>query len=292
MKLLTLLALLFIPFAAHAQENDLEIVKVRDGIHMLISPNGGNVTASVGEEGTFIVDDNLEGRDQIITDAIKGLNGQDVKFILNTHYHFDHTGTNEAFGEKGAIIVAHDNVRERLSTRQFISFFKKEMPPLEKSGLPVVTFAQGLNLHYNGDDVQIIHLPNAHTDGDSAAFFKNQNVIVAGDVIFNGMYPFIDAEHGGSLKGLLAAQEALLKLADDNTAIIPGHGPLMNKADLQAYHDALATIAGNIKTAIMDGKTLEETLAAKPTAAYDEKMGGGFITPEVFVSFLHGHLKQ
>ncbi len=292
MKLLTLLALLFIPLSATAQENGVEIVKVRDGIHMLISPNGGNVTASTGEDGTFIVDDNLEGRGSILTDAIKGLNGQDIKFILNTHYHFDHTGTNETFGENGAIIVAHDNVRERLSTKQFISFFKKEMPALSKSGLPVVTFAEGLNLHYNGDDVQIIHLPNAHTDGDSAAFFKNQNVIVTGDTVFNGMYPFIDAEHGGSIKGTLAAHDTLIALADEGTAIIPGHGPLMNKADLQAYRDALAAITANIGAAIKDGKTLEETIAMKPSAKFDEKMGGGFITPEIFTSFLYKHLSR
>ncbi|MEZ5815275.1 MAG: MBL fold metallo-hydrolase [Alphaproteobacteria bacterium] len=293
MKLLTLLVCLLIPFSAQAQDNnDIEIIKVRDGIHMLISPEGGNITASTGEDGTFIIDDNLEGRESVITDAIKSLNEQNVKFVLNTHYHFDHTGTNETFGDEGAIIVAHDNVRKRLSERQFISFFNKEMPALEKSGLPVVTFSEGLNLHYNGDDVQIIHMPGAHTDGDAAAFFKNANVIVAGDVIFNGMYPFIDAQHGGSIKGVLAAQSTLLNIADDNTAIIPGHGPLMNKANLQAYHDALAEITGNIETAIKNGKTLEETLAAKPTAKFDEKLGGGFITPDVFVTFLYEHLNR
>jgi glyoxylase-like metal-dependent hydrolase (beta-lactamase superfamily II) len=292
MKLLTLLVCLLVSFSAQAQDNDIEIVKIRDGIHMLINPEGGNITASTGEDGTFIIDDNLEGRGPNITNAVKNLNGQSVKFILNTHYHFDHTGTNESFGGEGAIIVAHDNVRKRLSERQFISFFNKEMPALEKPGLPVITFNEGLNLHYNGDEVQIIHLPGAHTDGDAAAFFKNANVIVAGDIIFNGMYPFIDAQHGGSIKGMLAAQDALLNIADDNTAIIPGHGPLMNKTDLKAYRDALAEITGNIETAIRNGQTLEETLAAKPTAKFDEKLGGGFITPDVFVAFLYEHLNR
>ncbi len=291
MKFLPLIALLFVPFSAYAQ-NDVEIVKIKDGIHMLISPQGGNVAVSSGLDGTFIIDDQLDGRSKIIKNAIKTITDQDTKFILNTHYHFDHTGGNESFGEDGAIIVAHDAVRERLSTKQFITYFKKEMQPLSKAGLPVVTFSKDMNLHYNNDDIQIIHVESAHTDGDAIAYFKNDNVIVTGDTVFNGMYPFIDAEHGGSLKGLLAAQATMLEIADEDTAIIPGHGALMNKADLQAYHDMLTTISGRIETSIKDGKTLEETLDAKPSAEFDEKMGHGIVGPEAFVSFLYKHLSQ
>lgn len=288
---LIILALLVIPFSAYAQ-NDVKITRLKDNIHMLVSPGGGNVVASTGEDGTFIIDDQLTGRSEIIEAAIKSISDQDIKFILNTHYHFDHSGGNEFFGKKNAIIVAHDNVRKRLSTRQFITYFNKELPPLSKAGLPVVTFANDITFYYNGDSIKITHFPAAHTDGDAVAHFTNENIIVAGDLIFNGMYPFIDIEHGGSVEGIIAALDVLLKLADEETLIVPGHGPLMGKVDLQAYRQALATISERVKSAIKEGQTLEQVTIANPTQEFDESMGKGMIGPDTFVSILYEDLRR
>ncbi len=289
--LILALALLALSFPSHAQDaQDTKITNIRDNLHFLVSPSGGNITVSTGIDGTFIIDDQLEDRGEIIEQAIKTISDESIKFVLNTHYHFDHTGGNEHFGAQDALIVAHDNVYERLSTDQFITHFKRDMPALKKEGLPVVTFDNTMTLHYNGDDIKIIHTPNAHTDGDAAAHFTNENVIVAGDTIFNNMYPFIDTEHGGNVKGVIKALDIYSALADDNTIIVPGHGPLMNKAELQTYRDALATMTASVETAISEGKTLEQIIAAKPTKDFDETMGKGMIPPDVFVTFLYESL--
>jgi len=289
--ILALAALSILPHSANAQ-SDIIITKVSDSIHMLVSPDGGNVTASVGEDGTFIIDDNLPGRSEPLMNAIKSIKDQDIKFVLNTHYHNDHTGTNEAFGENGAIIVAHDNVRTRLSNKQVIEFFDKTIEPLSKEGLPIVTFSSDMGIHYNNNDIEIIHVPNAHTDGDAIAYFKQENVITTGDALFNGIYPFIDVEHGGTIKGMIAAQDKILELADDQTSIIPGHGPLTNKAEIKEYQNALISITANVEAAIKGGKSLEDIQAMKPTQEFDEKLGGGFIKPDVFVSFIYNSLDE
>ncbi len=292
MKFLT--AVLFVlctSFGAYAAEG-IKTVKVKDNFHVLISPKGGNVTVSTGLDGAFLIDDQLAGRSTIIQAAAKEITKQDIKFVLNTHYHFDHSGGNEFFGKENAVIVAHDNVRKRLSTRQFITYFKKEMLPAENIALPSVTFAQDMTLHYNGDDIRIIHTPNAHTDGDSFAYFTKANIIVAGDLIFNGMYPFIDTEHGGSIKGVIAGLDALLSHADDETVIVPGHGVLMNKIDLQTYRDVLNSITGKVELSIKADKTLTQVIAEKPTQEFDAKMGGGFVPPDAIVKVIYNSLKE
>lgn len=287
-----LLTCLITPLTAHAQK-DIEVTKIKNNIYMLVSPKGGNVAVSTGKDGTFIIDDQLAGRSQIIDDAVKTITDKDIQFILNTHYHFDHTGGNEFLGKQGALLVAHDNVRERLSTEQFITFFNRTMPPLSKEGLPVITFSNDMTFHYNDDDIKIIHLPSAHTDGDSIAHFVNENVIVTGDTVFHHMYPFIDAEHGGSIQGLLSGIDILLSLANKDTLIIPGHGTVMTKIDLQDYRDTLASIANKITDAIKNGKTLEQAIAMKPTQEFDAKMNKGkVVKPDAFVSLVYNMLKH
>ena len=246
-------------------------VEVADGIYML-QGEGGNVGVSVGEDGTFIIDDQYAEMTAKLLTAIKSLSGEAPKFLINTHWHGDHAGGNENFGRKGAIIVAHENVRESLKVEKSIPAFNMHKPPSPKEALPVVTFRQQMSLHFNGDDVRLFHVANAHTDGDAVVYFERANVIHTGDTFFNGFYPFIDTASGGSLAGMIAASAAILEMANEQTRIIPGHGPLATRADLQTYHDMLVQAETAIGSLVKAGKSADEVVAAKPTAALD---GGG-----------------
>ena len=277
-------------FPIYAVEG-VDVVKVKDNIHVLISPGGGNVVVSTGEDGTFLIDDQLPGRSELILSAVKEIDQQEIKFVLNTHYHFDHVSGNELFGEQGAVIVAHDNVRQRLSTRQFISYFQKEFLPLNKAGLPTVTISDQMTLHYNNDEIHLFHTPAAHTDGDVVAIFTKANVIVGGDLIFNGRYPLLDVEHGGSIQGLIKGLDKLLAIADDKTIVIPGHGGMMNKSDLQHFRDMLNTISNNVELAINNGKTLAQVIADKPSSNFDEEFGNSIIPGDDLVAAIYNSFK-
>ncbi len=203
---------------------------------------GGNLGVSAGEDMTFVVDDQFAPLSEKITAAVGKLSSRPVQFILNTHSHFDHTGGNENFGKAGAVIVAHENVRKRLSAEQVIEALKMKLPPAPKAALPVVTFTNDISFHLNGEDIRIFHVPRAHTDGDAIVHFTGSDVIHMGDTYFNGLYPFIDYSSAGRVEGMIAAADKVLGMAGEKTKIIPGHGPLSNKAELKAYRDMLATI--------------------------------------------------
>ena len=219
---------------------------------------GGNLGVSAGEDMTFVVDDQFAPLSEKITAAVGKLSSRPVQFILNTHSHFDHTGGNENFGKAGAVIVAHENVRKRLSAEQVIEALKMKLPPAPKAALPVVTFTNDISFHLNGEDIRIFHVPRAHTDGDAIVHFTGSDVIHMGDTYFNGLYPFIDYSSAGRVEGMIAAADKVLGMASDKTKIIPGHGPLSNKAELKAYRDMLAAISGRVKKAIAEGKSDEE----------------------------------
>ncbi len=252
---------------------------------------GGNLGLSIGEDAVFLIDDQFAPLTPKIKAAIKKLTNKPVKFVLNTHWHFDHTGGNENMGKQGALIVAHENVRKRLSAEGFIKFFDMKTKAEPKVALPVVTFTQDLSFHINGDEVQALHVGHAHTDGDAIVHFKNSDVIHMGDTFFNGLYPFIDTSSGGSVDGVLAAADRVLAIAGENTKIIPGHGPVAKKADLKAFRDMLATVSANIKVQIAQGKTLAEVQASQPTAQFDAVWGKGFLTPKQWVDMLYENLK-
>lgn len=292
MKYCLVLLAFLVPSATVFAKSDVKISQVKDNIHYIVSPKGGNVVVSVGSDGVFIIDDQLRTRSEVIGNVIKSVTDKPVQFVLNTHYHFDHTGGNEHFGSKGAIIVAHKNVQKRLSTKQFITFFKKELPALTKAGLPVITFEDDITFHYNDDNIEVIHLSAAHTDGDAAAFFKHQNVIVTGDTVFNSRYPFIDVEHGGSITGMIKAVDMILDLANAETIIVPGHGVLMNKQDLLAYRQVLSAVSLKVEALIKQGKTLQEVLAERPSKAFDKTYGNDLINPEAFVTFVYNSLQS
>jgi cyclase len=269
---LTLGLALALPVAAQQDFSKVEIktTKLNDTTYMLVGA-GGNLGLSVGPDAVFLIDDQYAPMTPKITAAIKAITDKPVKFVVNTHWHGDHTGGNENFGKAGAIIVAHDNVRKRMSTEQVLAFFNMKVPPSPKEALPVITFGVDTTFHLNGDEIHVSHVPNAHTDGDAIVYFRKGNIIHMGDLYFNGLYPFIDSASGGRIDGVVAAADRVLALADDKTVIIPGHGPLSNKAELKAYRDMLATVSGRVKAQIAAGKKLEEIIAAKPTADYDAK---------------------
>ena len=247
---------------------------------------GGNIGLSVGDDSVFVIDDQFAPLTEKITAAIKTITGKPVQFVLNTHWHGDHTGGNENFGKAGALIVAHENVRKRMSTDQFIELLKSKAAASPKIALPVVTFTRDITFHLNGDEILAFHVPNAHTDGDAIVHFKNSNVVHMGDTFFNGLYPFIDSSSGGNPDGVINAADRVLALIDDKTRIIPGHGPVCGKADLKVYRDMLSTVNGRVKAMLKDGKKLADILAATPSAEYDEKWGKAFISPGRFIEML------
>jgi cyclase len=213
-----------------------------------------------------------------------------VRFVINTHWHGDHVGGNENLARAGAVIVAHENVRRRMSTEQFMAAFNTTVPASPARALPVVTFTGAVSLHLNGDDVRVIHVANAHTDGDSLVHFERANVLHMGDVYFNGLYPFIDLGSGGGIHGMIAAIERGLELANEATVVVPGHGPLSNRSELGAYRDMLAGFRDRIAALKGEGKSLEEVIAARPTAEFDERLGGAFISPERLIGFIYESL--
>ncbi len=269
----------------HWEEVEITPVPVSAGIYMLTG-EGGNIGVSLGEDGTLIIDDQYQPLADKIQAAIKGIMGTTPRFLINTHWHGDHAGGNEHFGNAGSIIVAHENVREALKVEKSIPLFGMHKPPSPKAALPVITFSREMSLHWNGDDLKVLHAPNAHTDGDAVIIFKNANVIHMGDTFFNGFYPFIDTDSGGSIAGMIAAADKVLTIADDNTKIIPGHGPLATKTDLQAYRDMLVSVEAKIALLLKAGKTVDEVVDGRPTADFDKEWGDGFLTPEVWIKIV------
>lgn len=268
---------------------ELKTVAVADGIYMLMG-KGGNIGLSTGNSGALIIDDQYAPATTDILGAIAEQTKDKIQFVVNTHWHGDHTGGNENLGKMGAVIVAHENVRETMSKDQFIELFNMRAPASPEAALPVITFVDGITFHWNNDTIQVQHVAAAHTNGDAIVHFKNANVVHAGDTFFNKMYPFIDVTHGGSIDGTIAAAEKLLGMADEQTKIIPGHGPLANKTDLRAYRDMLVAVRSSIHDLKHTGKNRADVIAAKPTAAYDAKWGEGFLKPDVWVGIVYDSL--
>jgi len=271
---------------------EIQTEKLADGVYMMSGGGGGNLGVSAGEDGVLVIDDLFAPLTPKIQAAIAKVSAKPVRFVLNTHWHFDHTGGNENFGKAGAVIVAQENVRKRLSKDGFIAFLGMKTKAEPAVALPVVTFTRDLGLQLNGEEIRAFYAPRAHTDGDTVVQFVKSDVIHAGDTFFNKSYPFIDTSSGGSVAGVLAAANRILNIAGDKTKIIPGHGPLATKADLRAYRDMLATVSSRVTAQIKQGKKLEEVVASKPTAEYDEVWGKGFFPPEKFVAMLYDNLKK
>lgn len=273
-------------FAQGQTDVTIETVPVADGVYMLVG-RGGNLGVSVGEDGVLLIDDQYAPVAPKIRDAVVAIDDRPIKMILNTHWHGDHTGGNEPFARTGSLIVAHDNVRVRMSSRHFSKFFNSTTEPSPREALPVITFDSRVTFHVNGQTIHAEHVPPAHTDGDSIVYFEEANVVHMGDTFFNGLYPFVDGASGGSVTGLVAAVDSVLPRIDDDTKVIPGHGPLSDKAGLADFADMLRTVAGRIRKLIEAGEGVDAVIAAKPTAEFDERWGQGFIKPDDWVALIY-----
>ncbi len=288
LRLVVAATLLLAPLGSPAQDfSKVEITttKLGDTTYMM-SGAGGNLGLSIGEDAVFLIDDQFAPLTDKILAAIAKLTPKPVRFVVNTHWHSDHTGGNENLGRAGAIIVAHENVRKRMSSEQFIEFLRMREPASPKAALPIVTFPSAITFHLNGDEMRVIHAPRAHTDGDAIVHFVKGDVIHMGDIYFNGLYPFIDTASGGSPEGVIAACDRILALASDRTRIIPGHGPLSDKAELKAYRDMLATVTARVRKLLDEGRKPEDIAAAKVSAEFDEKWGRGFLPPARFAEMI------
>jgi glyoxylase-like metal-dependent hydrolase (beta-lactamase superfamily II) len=268
---------------------EIKSEKVAEGLYVLTG-QGGNIGLSAGASGSLVIDDQYAQLSEKILAAIKTLTPGPVRFVVNTHWHGDHTGGNENMGKAGAILVAHENVRRRMSTEQFMAMMGRKIEASPEAALPVVTFAEGVTFFWNGDEVRVFHVAPAHTDGDSVIQFVKADVVHMGDTFFNGAYPFIDTSSGGRVDGIIAAADRVLSAVTDKTRIIPGHGPVASKADLQAYRDTVKAVRDAVAKLKAEGKTKEAVVAAKPSAAYDAKWGQGFIKPDAFVGIVFDSL--
>jgi cyclase len=281
--------------AAVAQDRDFSKVEVKstklaDNLYMLEGA-GGNIGLLVGPQGAVIVDDQFAPLAPKIQAAIAAITDKPVRFVLNTHFHFDHTGGNEAFGRAGAVIIAHDNTRTRMAKENVYKAFNVTTPASPPEALPVVTFAQSVSLHLNGEEVEATHLPNAHTDTDVALYFKKANVMHVGDVLAGMFFPFIDTESGGSIDGVIAALDVIAKKAKTDTRFLRGHSPIGTQADLKEYRSMLVTVRKRILDGIKAGQTQEQVVASQPTKEFDAKYSG-MIKPELFVQRAYVDLRR
>lgn len=253
----------------------------------LLTGAGCNIAILRGADGLLLIDSGLAQNAEAMDGKARSAGPSPIQVLMNTHYHLDHVGGNPRLGREGVRIMAHANVLTRVSAPQKNSFLKREFPTVAPEGRPAVTFSTDGELSHGGEKVVYRHLPSAHTDGDVTIHFRNANVYHTGDLLFNGMYPFIDYSAGGSIEGMVAAADRIIEAVDGKTKIIPGHGPMALRDDVRAFRTMLAAINERVTGLLNAGKTLEQAQAAEPTKAWDEKWGRGFMTGSDMVRMLY-----
>lgn len=292
MKTLTQLALVAgmtsMLFAAASQAENaavtVAVTELRGPLHLLQAV-GGNVLASVGGDGVLLVDDDYAANAAALAAAVSDLAQSDKapRLVLNTHWHNDHAGGNQHWGSRGSVILAHANVRKRMSTRQDIKALGMVVEPGPAEALPVVTFEDSMVLHFNGDDIEVQHYPAGHTDGDSVVYFSQENVVHMGDLFFKDRFPFVDVSSGGGVVGYAANVATVLARIDDQTIVVPGHGSVANKADLQRFHRMLLTTTARVKSALAAGDTVD-AIVAQGLGEDWSTWGGGFISEAAWIT--------
>jgi glyoxylase-like metal-dependent hydrolase (beta-lactamase superfamily II) len=266
---------------------EIRVERVAPGVAVLFG-RGGNIGLSYGADGNVIIDDQYAPLTDKVIAAVRSVDPDPIRFVVNTHWHGDHTGGNENVGATGAVIVAHENVRRRMSVGQMLR--GEQVPPAPSGALPVVTFTDDVSFHLNGDDIRVHHVEHAHTDGDALVYWTRANVLHMGDTYFNGILPFIDLESGGSVDGYIAAVEQGLRIANDRTVIIPGHGPVATRANLQAFRDMLVELRTRVAAEIRAGRSLEQVKALRLADRYGRPTD--FISPDSFIETLYRDLSR
>ena len=292
MRTKILFALAVLIYTSALAQQDWSAVEIKStrvaGTVYMLTGSGGNIGACVGDDGIVIVDDQYAPLAPKIREALRAISDKPIAFIINTHYHGDHTGGNAIFGRE-APIVAHENVRKRM--KDGTTALGRTTPPAPNDALPVVTFDSTATIHVNGEEIRAVHVPSGHTDGDAVIYFPQSNVVHMGDDFFNGRFPFIDIENGGSVKGLIAGIEKVLTTVPADVKVIPGHGPLADVAALRDYLAMLKAASAAVQKSVKAGKTLEQTVKEKPLAAWD-KWSWGFITTDKFTEILYNDAKK
>lgn len=287
---LTALTALSAPLGAQAALDTVQIraTALSRDVYMLTG-SGGNIGLAVGDDAVFVVDDQFAPLTPRILAAIATITSKPVRFVVNTHWHFDHTGGNENMGKAGGLIVAHENVRRRMSSEQFIEALNRREPAAPAGALPVVTFTDGMTFHINGDSLVVTHAPHAHTDGDAIVHFTKANVLHTGDTFLSAGLPFVDLSSGGSINGIIAVAARVYAMTNDQTRIIPGHGPVADRARVKAFREMLVQLRDRMATEVAAGKTLDQVLAARITADYAKEWPNGH---DRFVRLLYQELTR
>jgi len=268
---------------------EIKTERLADDVWVLYG-SGGNIGLCSGPDGALLVDDQFAPLSPKILAAVKAANDAPLRWVVNTHWHGDHVGGNEAMAAAGATLIAHDRVRQRMIEGQDNKTFNRKVDPAPAKALPLITFNDSTTLHVNGEDAVAFHVAPAHTDGDVIVWFPKANVVHMGDTFFSATYPIIDLESGGSIDGLIAASARVLARIGDATRVIPGHGTVSDKAGLQRYHDMLVGVRAAVAKLVKQKKSLDDVVAAKPTAAWDETWGKGYMKPDLFTRILYTEL--
>jgi cyclase len=298
-RLLLLVALLGAAATSPAQEPDFDKIEIKasqvSGNIYMLQGEGGNIAASVGEDGIVLVDDEFAPLAQKIGATLKelGITDKPVRFIINTHYHFDHTGGNLPFATGGATLIAHDNVRTRLATggpSGTGATVHIDNKPADPGALPVITFDHDVSVHLNGEDIRALHYPAGHTDGDAIIFFPRANVVHMGDDFVRYGFPFIDVVAGGSVQGMIKACDDVIKKLPADVKVIPGHGDLSNLTEVRDYVQMLRQTSAAVSAGLKAGKTLAQMQKEHVLAKWSKKYSGEFITADVFIETLYNSL--
>jgi cyclase len=258
---------------------EISTVKLSDKLYLLEGA-GGNVLVFVWDDGALLIDDKIAPASAQVKAAVAAITTKPIRFVVNTHWHPDHRGGNAALAGDGAVIVAHENVRRRLSVDGFVAVFDRKQPAAPPQALPVVTFTRDVTFHLGGEEISIVHVDSAHTDGDSFVRFRQANMLHMGDCYLNGSYPVIDYTNGGTYAGTIAAAKTALGMADERTRIIPGHGAVSNVRELRRWHDMLVVIRDRVKAAVASGMSLERVKQQRLTKEWDDDFSQSFVTSD------------